>query len=65
MDSEQYDLALYLMSDHALRARREALQAAQRVERHRPDGEPEAFVDELSRIDTELKRRLDETEAPF
>jgi hypothetical protein len=65
MDEDQYDLVLFLMSDYDLKGRQGALRAAQRVERHRPDGDPAAFNDELVAIAVELSRRAREDEAPF
>jgi hypothetical protein len=65
MDAEQYDLVLFLMGDMPLRHHRDALRAAQRVERHRPDGDPAGYDDELRRIDLELARRREDDEPPF
>jgi hypothetical protein len=65
MDQEQFDLLLYLMADHQLRNTKDDLLAAQRVERHRPDGDPAGYESELAAIDSELRRRREEADAPF
>jgi hypothetical protein len=53
------------MADHQLRNTKDDLLAAQRVERHRPDGDPAGYESELAAIDSELRRRREEADAPF